>query len=161
MLYAVIHGRRDMQPNPRHYPDGLEQIASLARTYPFLANISYIVSGTGVRFIEIHEVLIKEIPAIAGVPFERNKLLGGPEARDDSTHEILFPDGQRCPEEEFDRATYVPVDKVWHFLRNLPDNTLLCTGRDFMWRLNTQRVKSFTAQIFGIDPIGETIQKLT
>lgn len=158
MLYAITHGERSSEPNPAHTAEGLKQIASMShKLVDYNLAVSFVVTGTGKRFIEIHQVLQQLIPNFAAIPFERNKICGGPEARNDKTQNVILPDGTTCPIKDFVAKNYRPPETIWQFLKELPDNTLLCTGRQLIEALGGKSGKS---RLFQIDVERKRIKQL-
>lgn len=148
MIFAITHGKRFSGFNPKHKEAGLKEIEDLVRKCPFLARAPVIVTGTGIRFVEIGEVLKKVFPELREAPLKRDKICGGPQARDDPAQIGYLTDGSCCSLEEYARATYVSVEDIWLFLETLPDQTIICTGRQLIQALGVQ---SESAKLFEID----------
>jgi hypothetical protein len=135
MRYLITNGFRDLGYNPKHTAGGKKQIQSLVTAVP--DNISRIVMGTGVSFVEICEILIATGRIRSDIPKIFSPFCG--------TADGLRKDGMiiTCGDIPVKNETYhgpakSPAFDSWKFISCFPRNTLFCANCELLIALNSK-----------------------
>lgn len=142
MIYMVTHGQKHPGANPGLTEKGKEQIASLISRLP--RNISKTVCGTGKRHLDV-------ATALGLTPDQYTSLVGEPDSLELDEQKnpiIVLADGTKIPEEKLTTLTDNEISAKL-FLKELPDNTVICTGRPFLIMLGYKEAGS--GAIYGYD----------
>ncbi|OGY94673.1 MAG: hypothetical protein A2406_02515 [Candidatus Komeilibacteria bacterium RIFOXYC1_FULL_37_11] len=142
-IYAVLHGDKHEGADPTMTPSGVNQIESLKDLLP--DNPSAIICGTGRRH--------RHVAATLGLEMTRSTLLlGDATSMDtiDGNPTIIFADGTACWYEQYTGIQDM-APAIHNFLRSLPDQAVLCTGRPFAKSLGIEVAKSGSVVEITID----------
>lgn len=142
-FFAVLHGDKRDGADPEMTLSGVKQIKSLKALIP--ENPSAVVCGTGRRHWHVAATL--------GLKMTRSTLLLGDATSMDTIDDkptIVFADGRLG---EYDSYTGIQdmAPAIPNFLRSLPDQTVLCTGRPFAKSLGIDAAKSGSVVEITID----------
>lgn len=154
MIYVITHGDRFVCANPEMTSKGFAQIRSLASFLP--QKIARIFVGTGKRFQQIYELLF----ATCSVPVVYSCFCGGADALGTGADgrktvitgigiEVGYPD-------EYIGVSNCDAFDAWKFLVDMPDQSVVCSGRPIMYALGFRESKM--GSLYEIDPLQRTIQ---
>lgn len=144
---AVLHSHKFEGADPAMTPEGIKQIMSLKGLLP--ENPSNVICGTGRRHMQICEILNFTMT-------RSTLLLGDATSMDmiDGQPTIVFADGSHGAYDAYtgiaDMAPAIP-----DFLKSLPNQAVLCTGRPFAKALGIKNAKSGSVIDIAIDDNGE------
>ena len=119
-VFLITHGERNFGVNPKHKPEGIEQIRNLQ----IPDDISTVVVGTGARFREIYEVIKPQIPS---VPVKFSPFCGSADGLE-ADYNVILVDGTLVNLKNDYISLGSPCFDACDFVRNLPPRTLLCAG---------------------------------
>jgi hypothetical protein len=126
-IYIITHGEKESGGNPGLTETGKRQIASL----PIPDGITQVIVGTGRRFLDILAAIEGRI---VNVPVKYSPLCGSADSgeKSESGFKVMLADGIIVEVGDYIGLIGTPGIDLVAWLKSLPDNTLLCTGREFL-----------------------------
>lgn len=126
-IFIVTHGAKKSGPNPPLSPAGKAQVSSL----PIPTGITSVIVGTGQRFADTYRAIKDKV---GDIPVKYSPLCGSADSgeKGESGFQVTLVDSTVVePEDYIGLVGTAGVDLlIW--LKSLPDNTLLCAGREFL-----------------------------
>lgn len=168
-IYLLHHARRNNEFDPAHEENGIIQLGiAIQILYIFapIDKIQWIIHGTGARFKEIADVMMKN-EKLNGVRVSFDKILGTPEAviHQEGREFVRKEDNSIVPREryklpsDFKNAKY----ESWKWMRGIEKqmeddtSTILCTGRQFLLMLGLTAETIRGGCLFKIQSVEEKI----
>ncbi len=154
MIYAVTHGQKGSGSNPQLTTIGMEEIVQL-RKHIEKIDFDQIIVATGTRFLMTLESL--------GFSKDRVKfspLLGSADSgeKSESGFKGLLADGTLVEIDNYIGLIGTPGINLWTWLQSLKGETLLVTGREFMFGLDV--MDAVPSAVYRIDPLSQEIEKI-
>lgn len=144
-IWVITHADTYEGPDPDLCASGKAIIMDLSHFLP--ENISQVISGFGLRHRGIAKVLGKEINSYHLIAGTAIKL-------EETNHQIvILGDGTEILREKLNR--FGLTDLAQTFVKSLPDNSLICTGRPFIRYLGAE---AFSASLYQIIITGQVIR---
>lgn len=131
MIYAVTHAEKEKGINPGLTPKGKADIKALAAKLP--GSLKNVIIGTGKRFNDVfkalglHKMETKKWSSLLGSADSGTKTETG--------MDVILADGVLVPIGNYIGIIGTPGINLWAWLKSLPAETLLCTGREFVGAL--------------------------
>jgi hypothetical protein len=126
-IYIATHGEKGQGANPGLTETGKAQIAAL----PIPDGITQVVVGTGRRFCDI---LAAVKDRVGNVPVKYSPLCGSADSgeKSETGFNVTLADGTSVEIGGYIGLIGTPGIDLVAWLGSLPDNTLLCAGREFL-----------------------------
>lgn len=140
-VYIVTHGNKNPGPNPSMTDDGVEQVRKLRQFLP--AYPAIVVCGTGRRHIDVRHAL-----GFENIENERTvwtPLVGGPESLENISGQdmVMLADGAPpIPLARYLSLSIYGVPVLLSILRDVLDDSVICSGRPAMMALGVKDAKS-------------------
>lgn len=140
--YLITHGERNFGPDPKHKPEGIEQIKNLQ----IPDDISVVVIGTGARFREIYDAIK---PQLDDIPVKFSPFCGSADGLE-ANYDVILVDGTLVDLKNDYISLGSPCFDAWTFINLLPDKALLCAGGELLISLGLKAINE-KGQLYMID----------
>jgi|GEM_PF-2818082 len=150
-IYLITHGDRQNGPDPGHTRAGIEKIRSL----PLPEGVGLVVSGTGKRFLETLDVVLKKFPWNINPAVRYSTFCGGCEGFDGD--EVVLSDRRVNYAEMYIGLSHGPFD-LWQFVAvfaDMPCDVILCAGQELMSALGLKAIHK-RGSLYELDLAGRT-----
>ncbi len=148
-IFAVTHAEKELGINPKLTDKGMNDIISLISKLPCV--VRSVIVGTGTRFLNIFRAIEHADALCMLKSVKYSPLLGSADSgkKTETGMEVYLADGTLVPLGHYIGLIGTPGIDLWKWLKSLEDNTLLCTGREFIGALGVKDAQM--AQLYVID----------
>lgn len=137
-VYVLTHGQSSDGYNPCMTPEGVTQIVEIGLySISKISKPSLILVGVGVRFFQTMEV-IEGSGIMIDVPIKHSPFLGTADGFG-KNKDVALQFGN-ITSDEYMGLVNTPGFCAWSFVNNLPDKTLLLTGRELLIALELEHL---------------------
>jgi hypothetical protein len=154
VIYVITHGDRFVCADPGHTEKGFAQLRSLSKHLFLCLPASCIFVGTGKRFREIYGTLFGGPCRVIYSPF-----CGGTDAlgsNPDGKKTVIISGLELNYPEEYLGVSNCPAFDAWKFITDMPDNSMVCSGRPLMFALGHRECKM--GSLYEVDPTNRTVR---
>jgi hypothetical protein len=159
-IFAITHAEKKEGVNPGLTDKGMDDLIALIPKLP--CNIRNVIIGTGKRFHDIFRAIAhsEQLCIIWSVKF--SPLLGSADSgtETETGMDVYLADGTLVKIGDYIGLIGTPGVDPWKWLNSLQDNTLLCTGREFIGALGVKDAKMATIYVIDVDASTLTVTEV-
>ena len=156
-IVAITHSDKASGANPGLTEKGKLQIGVTAGRIP--AGLNRVIMGTGKRFGDIWTTIKVLMHLMDIVSVRYSPLLGSADSgtKTETGFDVILADETVVPIGEYQGIIGTPGIDLWAWLASLEDNTLLCTGREFIGALGVKDAKAGAVYTIDVETKTATI----